>query len=300
LTARDGCGEFVVRCDAGRPSHPAFSPDGDALAFELRPTADDHAGVYVQHLDADSAARLGAAGTREGRPVWSPDGGRIALAREVAPGRFEIHTVPALGFGDRSIAVIENAPGAPPRLDWSPDGRFLLTAERSSPEAASYLTFVSLDLGELWRFATPPPGAAACDEAAFSLDGDLVAFRCRFAAGVEDVYVLPLAGRREARRLTFDECPVSGLAWSADGESLIVSSTRQGNLAGLWKVPLSGGEPLRLTAPHETALWPSVCRHRQRIAYVRKTVQSGQPHTEIVLKNPRIDGTFPTFPVSGL
>ena len=96
--------------------HPALSPDGQTVAFAYR------GDIWVVATEGGTAHRLTVHPARDQRPVWSPDGTRIAFASD-REGQNDIYRMPAAG-------------GAPVRMsfntgddfpcDWSPDGKYLL------------------------------------------------------------------------------------------------------------------------------------------------------------------------------
>ena len=83
-----------------------------------------------------------------------------------------------------------------------------------------------------------------------SPDGRSVAFTVRVTdmeanKGRTSVWISDLA-TREARRMTAGEPSETNPRWSADGKSLLFLSARGGS-SQVWRLPLSGGEPVRVT-----------------------------------------------------
>ncbi len=260
---------LLCSCIPGCPDHPVFSPNGHAIAFNWSGPENAAEGVYVQCLDADGPSRLNRSTARELRPAWSPDGDHIAYMREMAAGRFEIRMAPLFGTGDRRLSETTSRPGEVPRLAWSSDGRLLVSSERSSPESPSHLVLITPSDGGLQQMTAPSPDTLGDDEAVFSPHDDMLAFRRRATSCKHDVYLLRLKGHYQIRRLTSDDCEIRGIAWAADGQSLLVSSRRTQSLPGLWRFSLSGEAPVRLTESWEEAVSPAVCRTGDRFAYVR-------------------------------
>ncbi|MEN6535819.1 MAG: hypothetical protein ABFD60_03560 [Bryobacteraceae bacterium] len=265
-------------------AHPAFSPDGNAIAFDWKGPDDAVDGIYVQSLDAEGPACLSRSGVREVRPAWRPDGSRVAYLRETAEGRFEVRCTPVLGVGDRLIAETWVGAADPPRVDWYPDGRLLVTAERQTQGHPLRLALIAVGDGDRQPITTPPTEIVGDDEAVFSPRGDLLAFRRSVSIGVEDVYVLSLRSRYEICRVTHDNCRIYGFSWDSNGESIVISSLRDGKYPGVWRVPLAGGSTTRLTEASECAVWPSLCARGGRLAYVRQTPSApNSPGGQIVI-----------------
>jgi len=253
------------------PSHPAFSPDGQAIACDWRGPGDATEHVYVQHLEAEGPARFGVSRAREVRPAWSPDGGRIAYAREVCSGRFELWTGPVLGQGGRRLAETTTVSTEPPRVDWSPDGTVVVTSGVAGAGAADALWLILVDGGLRQQITVPPSGCCGDDEAVFSPTGHMLAFRRRTGRAAGAVYLHPISSGGAARRLTWGESEICGFAWALDGESVIVSIRREADCPSLWRFPLSGAQPTRLSAAGEAATWPALSRRKGRLAYVRQS-----------------------------
>ncbi|MGO9241376.1 MAG: hypothetical protein ACLQBJ_11255 [Bryobacteraceae bacterium] len=257
------------------PAHPVFSPDGRAIAFDWRGPGDAVEGIYVQRVDADGPARFSRSSARELRPVWSPDGGRIAFLRTSGEARFEICAAPAFGVGDRLLTEILTQPGDVPRVEWSRDGKVLVTSGKVYPESEDVLLLIHLEGGERQQITAPPFGCWGDDEAIFSPAGDMLAFRRRTGERNGDIYLHPMTSGVAERRLTWDDCEISGIAWGPGGDHLIVSSRREGDAPSLWWISLSDAAPVRLTDGREAVTWPAACRRGPRLAYVRQSTGSG-------------------------
>jgi Tol biopolymer transport system component len=80
---------------------------------------------------------------------------------------------------------------------------------------------------------------------------------------------MPISGG-EPKRLTFDN-QGGGLAWTADGQSIVFLSTRGGDSARLWKISAAGGtpEPLEISSTLQMGIQPyfSISRQAHRLAY---------------------------------
>ena len=72
----------VVPMDAlpGDDFHPAFSPDGNQVAFAL--AGNDNCGIYTTLVGGAKSLRLTKGGS-DSSPTWSPDGRRVAFYRYV-------------------------------------------------------------------------------------------------------------------------------------------------------------------------------------------------------------------------
>lgn len=211
--------------------HPAWSPDGQYLAF-MRNSPDKKELVIVPALGGaerkltqiNTPAGTWAAepeeGDRERGPAWSSDGKYLAVTdgdRESAEGRY--------GEG---LALVNVANGEKHRVTW-------------------------------------PPRADNDSSPAFSPDGKFLAFVRYVTNSVTDLFVTSSRGG-QVRQLTFDRRQIAGVSWMPDSRSIVFSSNRDGTFA-LWRIALSGGAAELIPAVGASATDPSVATDGRRIAY---------------------------------
>lgn len=113
---------------AGNDAHPAFSPDGDKLAF----VRDGHS-LYVLDIDSGKATKLASGNIDLRHPLgserplaWSPDGRWIAYldwGQRMYRGAM---VVPAAGGRARPVSFLGNT--FADSINWSPHGQSLLFA----------------------------------------------------------------------------------------------------------------------------------------------------------------------------
>jgi DNA-binding winged helix-turn-helix (wHTH) protein len=78
----------------GFETHPAFSPDGNQVAFTWTGEGDDNPDVYVKVVGGTSVLRLTRDPAADLLPAWSPDGRQIAFFSTRGGGG--IYLVPSL------------------------------------------------------------------------------------------------------------------------------------------------------------------------------------------------------------
>ncbi|QQS48033.1 MAG: serine/threonine-protein kinase [Acidobacteriota bacterium] len=251
----------------GHKSNPAFSPDGNQVAFYWDGGDVDQAGIYVKLIDSGTPLRIA---TFPGGPapsvmslVWSPDGRQIAFARRGENSG--IYAIPALGGPERKLTDMTGT------FAWSPDGKALAVAGNAASQTPFSIFMVSIETGEKRRLTNPQAGSFGDVSPAFSPDGQTVAFIRGPNFLVGDVYIIPVT-RGDPVRLTFDNLQMEeGLAWTANGREIIYSSPR-GGLPSLWKISASGGRPRRVIGTGEYAFSPATSIQGGYLAYVYRRV----------------------------
>jgi eukaryotic-like serine/threonine-protein kinase len=249
---------------AGGKGNPAFSPDGNAIAYSWAGEKDDNADIYVKLIGAGVPLRLTTDPARDVSPAWSPDGRFIAFLRS-SKGGDAYYLVPALGGPERKLADSYRKELGGNSLDWSPDGKFLVVADRVSPQDRLRILLISVESGEKKAVASPSDPFLASPR--FSPDGKTIAFVAGAGFLAQDIFLVPVSGG-EPNRVTLDKRGLRGLAWTPNGKEIIFSSDR-GGLTSLWRVPISGGTPELVSAAGEDAFQPTVSSSGSRLAYLR-------------------------------
>jgi Tol biopolymer transport system component/predicted Ser/Thr protein kinase len=255
----------------GNETRPNFSPDGNQVTFSWNGEKQDNYDIYVKFIGSGRPLRLTTDPALDTAPSWSPDGGAIAFVRRDR-GKAKLMLVPALGGPERELAELQDPAtfSAPPSVNWSPDGRWLLVTGRDSAEKPSALWLVSFESGEKRQLTIPPASSDGDYYGAFSPDARTVAFARYTNPAASDLYALPLAAnlsaKSEPRRLTNDNRIIQGIAWTADGRELVFSSNR-GGTQSLWRVPIAASQEARRLTIGENGSFPSISRQGNRMVY---------------------------------
>jgi tricorn protease len=140
--------------------HPSLS--ADRIAF-------DYGGeIWTVGRDGGRAERLVTGQGRSSRPIFSPDGGRIAYTGQY-DGNIDVYVVPTGGGEPRRLTW---HPGEDVAVGWSPDGRSILFRSlRASPRDLAQFYLVPADGGP--PTAVPLPSG---EDASFSPDGSHLAY----------------------------------------------------------------------------------------------------------------------------
>jgi Tol biopolymer transport system component len=206
---------------AGSPARATYRGANGLLVYQAAPGP--HVQLFAIRPDGGGARRLTHFLDSEAiNPSWSPDGRRIAFARDFAVGtpseHLDIYTMKADG-SDLQGMGLTGLNGEP---TWTPDGRKLLWLRPGGFEVAN------------------PDGtgrhtirirASEIKSPTFSPDGTRIAFVRSFAKGRKAIYVIRADGSHARRILT----PSGGLAdkidWSPDGSRIVFASPAFGQIA---------------------------------------------------------------------
>jgi Tol biopolymer transport system component/DNA-binding winged helix-turn-helix (wHTH) protein len=264
---------------------PAFSPDGNSVAFVRDGGKPGEAGVFVMPVGSDQPTQL-THNDRDCCPVWSPDGRSIAFSRfankeisiyvvsadggaeqkraaEKAPNPTSAaFTVSAAGFTERKL----NTSGVVPQhgeIEWASDGKSIVFS------GASGLYLLSLDNSSLHRL-TEPPAMAEDWGPTFSPDGEKLLFVRNHQVGLPDeIWYASATGGSATRILSEPGRIVSSPQWSYDGRAVIYSSNRNGHPA-LWRASIDTPDSAVQMKEAGSPAWdPAVSRRGYRMAYER-------------------------------
>ena len=257
---------------AGVEVFPSFSPDGSQVAFAWNGEKQDNYDIYVKLVGSGTPLRLTTDPALETGPAWSPDGRQIAFVRRQGD-QASVYLISPLGGPERKVTSFRPpADSYLPSISWSRDGKWLALAELE-PRGTNGIFLIPVERGERRRLTS---NSTAFDHApAFSPDGRFLAYASCTGASSCDVHLVELGPdllpRGQPRRLTHQDSYMSGVAWTADGRSVLCGASLDAGVTRyLWRAPISGtGEPERLALAGPQAQHPATARVGNRLAYVQ-------------------------------
>ena len=231
----------------GAVTTPAFSPDGNMVAFSWNGPAEDNRDIYVKLIDSGEPLRLTTDPNFDVGPIFSPDARRVAFSRfNDAPSGFTaaVYVVPALGGTEQKI-------GDGWALDWSADGKALVVGIMEN--GVRTLSLIGAESGGAVKLPVlsgglgPTQGAPLGASARVSPDGEWL------YASAEKSPTESLMHRCRLSQCVWEVVPIEGLKnfisfdFSPDGRELVLMGRSPAQTAiRPYRVPSGGGQASEL------------------------------------------------------
>jgi Tol biopolymer transport system component/DNA-binding winged helix-turn-helix (wHTH) protein len=280
---------------------PAFSPDGKYLA-SVCVLAEGVARVYLQTPDGKQVRLLKNAQSSEGFAglAWAKDSQSLLYCSSnhlwrvsIAGGKPEmllfaqdVESVAVASRGNRLAFAQVRHPGNVWQLALTSQAKAaapaakLISSTRGDSGAhvspdGKHIAFQSWRTGnpEVWvcdRDASNPVqltsfAGPSIGEPQWSPDSRHIVFDLRPSSGRAEVYIITLDGATPKRFFTGTERAASPF-WSADGRWIYFDSDRP---HAIWKAPVSGGPPIRLTADGQDRNTPQESVDGKRVFFYK-------------------------------
>ena len=215
--------------DAASDRVPAFSPDGERIAFASNRASGGTFDLYSIRSHGGELTRLTrSSGLDDSSPSWSPDGRRIVFTSG-EPGARSLYVV---GAGGGRVQRLSVGPGESFDPDWSPDGRRIVFASTRAGNAEIYVVLAG---GGEARRVTYAPGEDTTP--VWSPNGRRIAF----ADGARLYAIDAFGGTPQA--ITTGGAGARTPAYSPDGGQIAYISG-----GDVFAVGSGGADPRRLTS----------------------------------------------------
>ena len=245
---------------SGDEYSPAFSPDGEQIAFSWNGENEDNFDLYIKLVGSGAVRRLTTHPDFDADPSWSPDGKQIAFIRWRMAGGCRVYVLSLLGGSEQKLgefAVSEADPARYSSIAWSPDANYVAAAGTPLPQPGTravpgiYLLPVTRGVP---RLLAPAERGMVHYSPAFSRDARHLAYvSCKgqlscAVYGIDlDANLAPTTPARQLTRQTYPR--IGKVAWSPDGRSIIYDAEVVPMSNHLWRVaPDGASQPERLEA----------------------------------------------------
>lgn len=227
---------------AGVPFAPAWSADGDRIAFVMKDASTPEGSIWTANADGSGAAlfypRDEECKDSAYWPSWSPDGARLAMVCYYIDGNFaEISVLDTATMSRTSLVTLRYPETVDNPISWSPDGSTLafeiITWDPTDTFLSrSLVATVPVAGGAVTRLTDPTLFASHPD---WSPDGSLIAFNTYDTGNMHaidspsNVYTIAPdgAGLRQLSTASIDgKMRLGQPFWSTDGSRIWVSIAR--------------------------------------------------------------------------
>jgi Tol biopolymer transport system component/DNA-binding winged helix-turn-helix (wHTH) protein len=245
---------------------PALSPDGNRLAFAMRPHPNDSgpADIYITDSPGKTPQRVTDNVSDDRYPAWSADATMLAFVR-INGRTCDVMVMTLADRRERRVTSCGNF--EEPRLSWSRDGEWLVESFAPGPDPIRgwRIARISTRNGVREELTLPTPGTLGDYNPSVSPDGSRIAFIRGINGATSDLFTMPIGGGAPSR-VTWDNQDLVGVDWSADGRSLVYATDRAGGYT-IWRVGLDGSAPQLVVGGAAKLKHPSVARSSGRISY---------------------------------
>lgn len=234
----------------GTNSEPAWSPDGQQIAFVTDRDDEQALQIYVMNADGtDQRPLMPFHPSHNWSPSWSPDGTQLLFqTNRTEDANFEIYVVNIDGTGLRNLT---RNPANDSRPDWSPDGK--------------QVVFISDRTGVKTIFVMNTDGSAPhplignqgeCDFPRWSPNGKTILFQSNHETGGNfSLYLVDADGKnlRQVSNLAGNNYMP---AWADDGNAILFSSDSENSDWEIFRMDVASGKLWQLTQGGQRDRYP--------------------------------------------
>jgi Tol biopolymer transport system component len=217
---------------------PAWSPDGNTIAYVHGDTIPGKTGIYLINLDGTNK-RLWHSSASAYAPSWSPDGEWIIFSDQSQIFKMKVNgdSLTQLTFEGRNFFP-----------DWSPNGQWItFDSNNDSPNGMNFIWIMKSDGSDKERIAYDP-SSGEIRMPNWSPDGNKIVHQKYIGIGSPEIFTMDSFGNN-AIRLTYNEKFDSYPRYSPNGNLIAFTSYPQGlaSQTQIWVMDTSGSNLNQLT-----------------------------------------------------
>jgi Tol biopolymer transport system component len=224
LSAADTARIRPLTSGPGWESRPDISPDGQWVMYSESELDGSTSRMVLQGVDGLHREVLEAAPDFNLRPVFAPDGKRLAFLHYTKE-RCELRLRSIPGGAGRRIA--DCAMAVPSSPAWSEDQASIVFAAPNAPGSAAGLSMIDVNTGAI-RVLTQPQQVQGPDRDAEFVPGRAAITFVRGFDGEQKLLYLDLGAKSAEPVEWINGGRLQGHAWSPDGRQLLVATDQPG------------------------------------------------------------------------
>jgi len=223
----------------GSEEFPAFSPDGNSVAFSWDGPQQNNMDIYVKKKDGENPIRLTTNPSADWNPEWSDDGRKIAFTRPFPdiPRTYDIYIISSGGGKEDKIGRISRA-GSIPELSWSKDNKFIFFSQWAQQDSSVAIFKISVETQKVEQVTSPPVEIVGDFSPRVSPDGKYIGYIRKNLNDSFDIYIQNFDTEEKQRVITVN-AEIKDFAWGDNSSSIIFPANLDGT-AALWKTDISG------------------------------------------------------------
>ena len=180
-------GRVVMAAPSSYVSSPAFSPDGETIAFSGRRPERQDAGIYVANIDGTALRNLSNNPAIDTSPTWSPTGQQIAFISDRS-GSPQLWVMDSDGTNVQRLVTEGGHCDSP---DWSPDGRFIVYSWQAPTQWRHDIYVIEVATGKIVQLTS---GRGDNESPHWSPDGRHVTYQST-RTGTKQIFVMNADGK---------------------------------------------------------------------------------------------------------
>lgn len=267
LLSTDGSQEKVLEADVALLSSPqstfSWSPDGKKLLYSCEDSVPNaNAAICLSDLKIARVSLVDYPGD-DTDPAWSPDGTRFAFISQYDQGRPQetsegngIFVASANGtVTPQKIADLPAGSYLAGNLTWSPDGKHLALIGEALMDSSGHGGDIIVAAADGSMSRIVKASTLIRERIPWSSDSTTLLYS-GYTGQSTDIFLLSIATGVSVN-LTNDPAPNYSPGWSPDGNWIVFTSSKDGNVE-LYRMDSSGGNLTRLThttGDEEAPLW---------------------------------------------